>query len=58
MKHAEINDHTAAKIKNYEILSRNNHHYKQRKITKALYTKEMKPDLNKQEASHPLYLFR
>ena len=58
MKHAEINDHAAAEIKNFEILSRNNHHYKRRKITEALYIKEMKPDLNKQELSHPLYLFR
>ena len=41
-----------------KLLSGNNHHYKRRKITEAFYIKEMKPNLNVQVQSHPLYLFR
>ena len=53
-----MNNHPTAELKHFQVLSGNNHHYKRRKITEAFYIKEMKPNLNVQELSHPLYLFR
>ena len=58
MKHSVTNNHHPAEFKHSQALSGNNHHYQRREITEAFYIREMKPNLNVQEQSHPLYLFR
>ena len=57
LQHSNLKSHPIAEIKDFSVIHTNCGGYRRRKITEALYIRDEKHDLNKQDQSVTFSLF-